>query len=107
MVGTVFKVATNGVFTLLHTFAAADYDPGNHFTNANGATPFGGLSRAHDGSFYGTTRDGGGTGSGTIFRISTNGTFTSLFNFAVGNDNEMANRTNSKRSNAPLIRAGF
>jgi uncharacterized repeat protein (TIGR03803 family) len=43
------------------------------------------LSR--DGSLYGTTENGGTNGnSGTVFKISTNGAFISLFSFAGGED---------------------
>lgn len=34
-----------------------------------------------DGSFYGTTRSGGSSGYGTVFKISTNGTVTQLVSF--------------------------
>jgi uncharacterized repeat protein (TIGR03803 family) len=45
------------------------------------------LLQAADGSFYGTTQNGGpytnqfGTGYGTVFRLAIDGTFTSLFSF--------------------------
>jgi uncharacterized repeat protein (TIGR03803 family) len=95
LVGTAFKLSTNGAFTLLHAFAPGDYDQENHFTNADGAIPLGGLAAGRDGSFYGTTRDGGPTGSGTIFRITKDGTLTTLFQFAPGNYNEQAYTTNA------------
>ncbi len=48
-----------------------------------GANPYGGLVQAADGNFYGTTHGGGTNGNfGTIFRISTNGVFTSLISFS-------------------------
>ncbi len=74
--GTVFKVATNGVLTSLFSFS-----------NTNGAYPYAGLTLGNDNAFYGTTFVGGNTnvyaqGWGTIFRITTNGQFNSLVNFA-------------------------
>jgi len=36
--------------------------------------------------FYGTTDGGGTTGNGTVFRISTDGTLTTLYSFTGGND---------------------
>ena len=39
-----------------------------------------------DGSFYGTTIGGGTSNAGTVFQISTNGAFTSLYSFTGGND---------------------
>ncbi len=39
------------------------------------------LVQGTDGSFYGTTEYGGTNGDGTVFRITTNGTLTTLFSF--------------------------
>jgi len=79
--GTVFTITTNGVFTSLLSFNAT-----------NGANPTAGLVLGRDGSFYGTTQDGGANdldagGDGTVFRIQTspNGAFTSLLSFGVTN----------------------
>ena len=36
---------------------------------------------ANDGNFYGTTQFGGTNGDGTIFRITPDGTFTTLYAF--------------------------
>jgi len=58
------------------------------FTAGNdGDDPQGGLVRASDGYFYGSAYFGGTEGSGTIFKISTNGVFTSLYSFTNGIDN--------------------
>lgn len=48
------------------------------FDGTNGSFPLGTLVQASDGSLYGTTRSGGTFNCGTIFQISTNGTFTSF-----------------------------
>src|SRR4051812_19910067 len=50
------------------------------FPFTNGAYP-NGLSQGLDGDFYGTTRGGGDKHAGIIFKITTNGTFTSLLSF--------------------------
>jgi uncharacterized repeat protein (TIGR03803 family) len=69
--GTVFKVTTNGTLTTLVTF-----------TNTNGAHPEAALTLGTDGNFYGTTRAGGGGISyGTVFKVTTNGTLTTLVSF--------------------------
>jgi uncharacterized repeat protein (TIGR03803 family) len=59
------------------------------FTGTNGsfpgANPRAGLASGSNGILYGTTESGGPDDAGTVFRISTNGTFTSLFSFAITN----------------------
>ena len=74
--GTVFKMTANGSLTTLYSFTGEN----------DGYAPVGGLVQASDGNFYGTTY-GGGTndvlndGDGTVFRITTNGTLTTLVSF--------------------------
>src|SRR5262252_620683 len=57
-------------FTRLHSFNGAE-----------GATPDAGLVLASDGNLYGTTFDGGGNGSGAVFKISPHGNLTTLHSF--------------------------
>ena len=75
--GTVFKISTNGVLTSLYSFTGGN-DGGN---GTFGDYPLGGLVQGSDGYFYGTTPTGGTNGAGTVFKISTNGTLTSLYSF--------------------------
>jgi uncharacterized repeat protein (TIGR03803 family) len=58
--GTVFKITSSGALTTLHSFYSTD-----------GAAPYGGLVQATNGTFYGTTQNGGTRGQGTIFSLST------------------------------------
>jgi len=51
------------------------------FSTANGASPAAGLVQGPDGGFYGTTQFGGSYGQGTVFKITSNGTFTNLLSF--------------------------
>src|SRR6516162_6779292 len=51
----------------------------------DGVHPQAGLTLGPDGNFYGTTRDGGTNNAGTIFRLTANGVFTSLFAFNTTN----------------------
>jgi uncharacterized repeat protein (TIGR03803 family) len=72
--GTVFKMDTSGAVTLLHSFACTD-----------GCNPLAGLVQGSDGAFYGTTVNGGtssGSGYGTVFKMDTGGTVTTLHAFA-------------------------
>jgi uncharacterized repeat protein (TIGR03803 family) len=80
----VFKVTTQGALTTLVSFGSSYYGGGNAptaVTHPNGASPYAGLAVGTDGHFYGTTVVGGSSSSGTVFRITTNGVFTSLISF--------------------------
>ena len=54
----------------------------------NGASPEANLTLGPDGSFYGTTEGGGTNNYGTIFKITTNGTLTTLVAFNGTNGDE-------------------
>jgi uncharacterized repeat protein (TIGR03803 family) len=70
--GTVFKISSNGVFTSLYSFGEIPYD---------GTYPEAGLVQGSDGNLYGTTSQGGSGSEGTVFQISSNGSYRSLFSF--------------------------
>ncbi|MGB8169123.1 MAG: choice-of-anchor tandem repeat GloVer-containing protein, partial [Chthoniobacteraceae bacterium] len=72
--GTIFKTTPAGVVTTLVEFT------GNGPSN-KGATPAAGLLLAKDGDFYGTTAKGGANDLGTIFKVTTAGTLTTLVEF--------------------------
>jgi uncharacterized repeat protein (TIGR03803 family) len=75
--GTVFKIKTDGTsFTNLHTFGLSDGT-----TGIDGAGPLAGLVQGADGDFYGTTSQGGALSLGTVFKITSTGTFTRLHTF--------------------------
>lgn len=71
--GTIFKV-TAGTVTALYSFCA---EPGC----TDGSEPVGPLVQASNGDFYGTTPTLGAYGGGTIFKISSAGTLTTLYSF--------------------------
>ncbi|HVP53716.1 MAG TPA: choice-of-anchor tandem repeat GloVer-containing protein [Candidatus Eisenbacteria bacterium] len=52
----------------------------HHFGSNDGAHPAG-LIQAHDGNLYGTTADGAGLSAGSVFKITTAGALTTLYNF--------------------------
>ena len=84
--GTVFKITPQGTITILHRFADGSiFDDGSQVE-----TP---LIEGSDGNFYGSTSLGG-TGGGTIFKITPQGVVTILHDFGDGsvtNDGRIAN----------------
>ena len=79
--GTIFEISPSGSFASLHTFAGESDNASGRVTSADGATPVGALALGSDGNFYGTTQYGGSNGTGTIFRLTPAGAFTSLYSF--------------------------
>ncbi|MFL5788511.1 MAG: choice-of-anchor tandem repeat GloVer-containing protein [Flavisolibacter sp.] len=63
--GTIFRITPGGVLTVLRQLNLIP----------DGGNPTGNLVLSHDGNFYGMTNKGGTYGVGTIFRISTAGTY--------------------------------
>ena len=76
-VGTVFQITPAGALTTLYNFCAQPNCTDGKYAG------YGALIQATDGSFYGTTLDGGATNGGTIFKITPNGTLTTLYSFCV------------------------
>ncbi len=70
--GTIFKVTATGTLTVLHSLSSA----------TDGANCYGSLVRGSDGLFYGITNGGGTNGDGTIFKITSTGTYTVLHNMS-------------------------
>ena len=74
--GTVYKITPAGVHTTLYTFTGGT-EPG---------FPSTGLTLGSDGNFYGATSVGSANPYGTIFKITPDGTFTTLYSLKGGND---------------------
>ncbi|MGO8797083.1 MAG: choice-of-anchor tandem repeat GloVer-containing protein [Candidatus Sulfotelmatobacter sp.] len=70
--GTIYRITPAGVLTTLHSFAGYP-DDGNE--------PSGGLLQASDGNLYGVTAGGGTNNAGTAFKITFDGTLTTLYSF--------------------------
>jgi uncharacterized repeat protein (TIGR03803 family) len=80
--GTVFRVNADGTggFTNLHSFPASSSSFPH--SNSDGANPAAGLVLSGN-TLYGTTRNGGAWGNGTVFAIHTDGmSFTNLHDFS-------------------------
>jgi len=74
--GTVFRITPSGKLTTLHRFCS---EP----DCTDGSIPYAGLIQATDGDFYGTTYSGGAKGGGTVFKITSSGTLTTLYSFCL------------------------
>lgn len=75
--GTVFKITPGGALTTLHAFTGA----------SDAGFPCGPLVQGTDGCLYGTTTGFGAPNyHGSVFKITTNGAFTSLYSFTGGPD---------------------
>lgn len=79
--GTVFKITTTGQFSVVHSFCQQL----NGVYCADGDSPTS-IELGSDGNFYGTTQYGGnpvngGLVFGTVFRMTPDGTVTTLYTF--------------------------
>src|SRR5438046_7327672 len=54
----------------------------NPFNASARGTSLNGLVQGNDGNFYGTASEGGGYGSGTLFKVTPNGVVFTLVDFA-------------------------
>jgi uncharacterized repeat protein (TIGR03803 family) len=88
--GTVFKLTTSGALTTLWSFCTQS-------NCTDGQQPLAGLVLGSDGLFYGTTSLGGSNNFGTVFKISSSGTFTLLHGFQQSTD--------GSQSYGPLVQA--
>jgi uncharacterized repeat protein (TIGR03803 family) len=64
----IFKITSTGIFTILRSLVS----------NTDGSYPYGSLIQTADGKLWGTTSSGGTYGYGTIFNITTTGTFKTM-----------------------------
>ena len=89
--GTVFRMTTAGALSLLYSFCSQ--------TNCvDGGLPMGGLVQGTDGNFYGTTSIGGASGQGTVFKITSSGSLTTLHSFCA-----LANCADGQSPHAGLV----
>jgi uncharacterized repeat protein (TIGR03803 family) len=74
--GSIFRMTLSGSLTTLYSFT-----DGN-----NGANPYGRLVQGTNGNFYGTTYQGGTSGDGTLFKMTTSSVVTFLYSLTGGLD---------------------
>lgn len=71
--GTIFKLTPNAKLTVLYNFT---------LDGSSGSSPVGTLVQGIDGNLYGATYSGGTVNSyGTVFKITSDGTLTTLYQF--------------------------
>ena len=70
--GAIFQIKQSGQLNLIHRFTGG----------ADGDHPLGGLIQGADGAFYGTCSLGGQANKGTIYRVTSDGSFTTLYSFS-------------------------
>lgn len=73
--GTVFRISSNGAYTVLH-----------RFTGKDGKTPNGGLVLDTAGNLFGTAQGGGLDAHGTVFELNSAGQSKVLHDFLGGDD---------------------
>lgn len=71
--GVIYKITPQGTLTVLFNFDSTHV--------ANGYQAFAGLVAGTDGNLYGATVFGGSGGNGTLYKITTSGTYSVLTNF--------------------------
>ncbi|MGA2751333.1 MAG: choice-of-anchor tandem repeat GloVer-containing protein [Verrucomicrobiota bacterium] len=69
--GSVFETSTSGTLATLYSFKGG----------TDGTSPAAPLIQGGDGAFYGSAIKGGANGAGTVFRVTTNGAFSTLYSF--------------------------
>ncbi|MGD1021065.1 MAG: choice-of-anchor tandem repeat GloVer-containing protein [Verrucomicrobiia bacterium] len=74
--GTVFSITAAGTLSTIYNFGGG----------SDGANPEAGLIQGSDGFLYGTTSRGGTGKAGTVFKVGTTGTLTTLHYFTGGSD---------------------
>jgi len=89
--GVIFKITSTGTLTVLY-----DFNP-----PTDGQSPYGGLVQASDGNFYGTAGQLGVNNDGTLFELTSTGTFSVLDSFD-GTDGSTPQVTQLQHTNGIL-----
>jgi uncharacterized repeat protein (TIGR03803 family) len=79
--GSIFAITPSGTFNTVYNFCSQ--------TNCtDGEEPSSSLVEGSDGNFYGTTYSGGAFGGGTVFKVTTLGTLTTLYSFCIAGESD-------------------
>jgi uncharacterized repeat protein (TIGR03803 family) len=84
--GTTYQGGANSFGGIYKLTQAGTFNPFYSFTDGqDGAFPYAGLTLGSDSKLYGTTLTGGSNGYGTVFRLNTNASLTTLASFGYTN----------------------
>jgi uncharacterized repeat protein (TIGR03803 family) len=72
--GAVFRISPSGTLSPVYSFCSLA-------SCADGENPYTSLIQATNGDLYGATYSGGASNNGTLFKVTTSGTLTTLYNF--------------------------
>ncbi len=95
--GVVFKITPSGTYTVLHNLDG----------NGDGAAPSSSLTQGSDGKLYGVTSDVNASTHGTIFSVTTTGTFKTLYTFSGGTDGNNPNSPLKLNTNGKFYGATY
>jgi uncharacterized repeat protein (TIGR03803 family) len=73
--GAIFRITPSGAFTTIYNFCSQP-------NCLDGRGPLTGLVQGVNGNLYGTTPSGGASNSGSVFKLTLSGAFTSLYDFS-------------------------
>ena len=77
--GVVWEISSTLGYQVIHAFGSS----------GDGSLPNGGVTLDSSGNLYGTASQGGGTGGGVIWTLTTDGQYSILHTFGSGNDGVM------------------
>jgi uncharacterized repeat protein (TIGR03803 family) len=89
-----------GFLSLVLSLAAQTPHTLHVFDLTNGGSPYATLIQGTDGDFYGTTSQGGANNGGTVFKVSSTGALTTIYNFCA-----LPLCADGKMPNAGLVQA--
>ncbi len=79
--GNLYGTTTGGASHIFRVSPAGSYETLHSLTAPEGSSPSAGLLQAVDGNFYGPTLSGGVGGVGTIFKMDSSNSETTLYSF--------------------------
>jgi uncharacterized repeat protein (TIGR03803 family) len=95
--GVIFRITPGGTYTVIHNLNGT----------TDGSNPNAALVQATDGNLYGVTSQQGDYNTGTVFRVTTSGTFKTLYSFTGSTDGGYPQSPLVQHTNGLLYGATF